>query len=175
MVTIVPASETHVAVILEMIRALAAYEKLSDRVMATEERLRESLFGAKPAAEVLLAYCDEECAGIAIFFPNYSTFLAQRGIYLEDLYVKPHLRGKGIGLALLRTLAKLACERGCGRLEWSVLNWNAPAIDFYQKLGAQPLEEWTTYRLHGEALANLAIYEQNSLQGSTPGGVSKLW
>lgn len=142
--------------ILQMIRGLAEYEKLIHLVTATEERLRETLFGAKPAAEVMLADCDLECAGFALFFQNYSTFLAQPGIYLEDLYVKPHLRGKGVGFALLERLARLAVERGCGRMEWEVLDWNEPSIRFYEKLGAGPLSEWTKYRLAGEALTRLA-------------------
>ena len=153
---IAPAAEEDVPVILELIEALAEYEKLSDRVEATPERLRDTLFGSKPAAEVALAHWDSECAGFAVFFATYSTFLAQPGLYLEDLYVKPHLRGHGIGLALLRHLAGIAVERGCGRLEWEVLNWNRPAIEFYEKLGAAPLDEWTKYRLEGEVLRSLA-------------------
>lgn len=154
---IAAAAEADVPLILELIHALAEYEKLSDAVTATGEQLRETLFGPKPAAEVLLAHWQEECAGFAVFFPTYSTFLAQPGIYLEDLYVKPHLRGRGIGLALLRRLAAIATERRCGRLEWAVLNWNEPAIGFYRKLGAVPLDEWTKYRLSGHALARLAV------------------
>ncbi len=119
-----------------MIRELAEYEKLAHVVVATEERLRETLFGKQPAAEVLLAYWDQECVGFALFFPNYSTFLAKPGIYLEDLYVKPHARGHGVGFALLAHLGKIATERGCGRIEWEVLNWNEPSIQFYKKLGA---------------------------------------
>lgn len=153
---IVPATKLDLPVILDLIRALADYEKLSDAVTATEERLGETLFGAKPAAEVFLAYWDEECAGLAVFFATYSTFLAQPGLYLEDLYVKPHLRGEGIGLALLKQLARVAAERGCGRLEWGVLGWNEPAIRFYEKLGALPMDEWRKYRLTGEALRRLA-------------------
>jgi len=153
---IVPATEEDVPVILELILALAEYERLTDSVTATEEQLRETLFGSKPAAEVLLAHWDGECAGFAVFFGTYSTFLAQAGLYLEDLYVKAHLRGKGIGLALLKRLAAIAAERNCGRLEWSVLNWNEPSIQFYEKLGAVPLDEWTKYRLSGEPLRNLA-------------------
>ena len=153
---IAPASEADVPVILELIRGLAEYEKLSHKVTATEARLRETLFGAKPAAEVLLAYRDEECAGFAVFFTNYSTFLAQPGIFLEDLYVKPHLRGKGIGLALLKHLAGMAVKRGCGRMEWEVLDWNEPSIGFYKKLGAVAMDEWTKYRLTGEAIERLA-------------------
>jgi len=149
-------TELDIPVILDMIRGLAEYEKLSHMVTATEERLRETLFGAKPAAEVLLAHYDLECAGFALFFPTYSTFLAQPGIYLEDLYVKPQLRGKKIGLTLLERLAKIAAERGCGRMEWSVLNWNEPSIRFYKELGAAPMNEWTQFRLAGEALEKLA-------------------
>jgi GNAT superfamily N-acetyltransferase len=152
---IVPAIESDLTVILGFIQELAQYEKLAHEVTATEDRLRETLFGAKPAAEVLLAYWQDECAGFAVFFTNYSTFLAQPGLYLEDLYVRPHLRGKGIGLALLRRLARIATERRCGRLEWAVLDWNQPAIGFYKKLGAVPLDQWTTYRLRGDALRML--------------------
>ena len=154
---IVPAAEPDLPVILELIQALAEYEKLAHLVTATEARLRETLFGVKPAAEVLLAHWDEECAGFAVFFANYSTFLAQPGLYLEDLYVKPHLRGKGIGLALLKRLAGIAAERDCGRMEWEVLDWNQPSIRFYKKLGATPLDDWTKYRLTGEALNALAL------------------
>jgi len=154
---IVPATEADIPLILELIRALAEYEKLAHKVTATEARLRETLFGVRPAAEVLLAHWDGECAGFAVFFANYSTFLAQPGIFLEDLYVKPHLRGKGIGLALLKRLAGIAVERGCGRMEWEVLDWNQPAIRFYKKLGAAPMDEWTKYRLTGEALESLAL------------------
>jgi GNAT superfamily N-acetyltransferase len=153
---IVPGTEADVPAILELIRALAEYEKLSHVVTATEAALRESLFGSRPAAEVLLAYWDEECAGFALFFASYSTFLGQAGLYLEDLYVKPHLRGNGIGLGLLKHLARIAAERRCGRVEWEVLDWNEPSIRFYKKLGAVPLEEWTRFRLTGEALEELA-------------------
>ena len=138
-----------------MIRGLADYEKLSHAVTATEDQLRQTLFGPRPAAEVLLAFRDNECAGFALFFPNYSTFLAKPGIYLEDLFVKPHARGKGLGLALLTELARLAVERGCGRVEWSVLDWNEPSIGFYKKLGAVPMDEWTIFRLTGDALLKL--------------------
>jgi GNAT superfamily N-acetyltransferase len=153
---IVSATEADLSLILDLIYALAEYEKLSDTVTANQERLRGTLFGMNPAAEVLLAYWDRECAAFAVFFTTYSTFLAQPGLYLEDLYVKPHLRGKGVGLALLKHLASIATERGCGRLEWGVLNWNQPAIRFYQKLGAFPMDEWTKYRLTGAALKSLA-------------------
>jgi GNAT superfamily N-acetyltransferase len=154
---IVPASEPDVPVILELIRGLAEYEKLSHVVTATEEQLRLTLFGARSSAEVLLAKRDGECAGFALFFPNYSTFLAQPGIYLEDLYVRPHLRGRGIGAALLMELARLAVARNCGRVEWAVLDWNAPSIAFYKRLGAVPMNEWTIFRLSGEALTRLAV------------------
>src|SRR5580692_12077686 len=125
-IRIVPATERDLPVILDMIRALAEYEKLAHLVTATEEQLRETLFGVKPAAEVLLAHGERECAGFAVFFATYSTFLAQPGLYLEDLYVKPHLRGKGIGSALLKHLARIAAAREYGRLEWAVLDWNQP-------------------------------------------------
>ena len=151
------ATERDVPIVLEMIRGLAEYEKLAHMVTATEERLRQTLFGAKPAAEVMLAYSGGECAGFALFFTNYSTFLARPGIFLEDLFVKPHLRGKGIGLELLRRLAAVAAERGCGRMEWEVLNWNEPSIQFYKKLGAIPMDEWTKYRLSAEAIEKLAL------------------
>jgi GNAT superfamily N-acetyltransferase len=160
-IRIVPATELDLPVILDLIHALAEYEKLADSVTATEERLRETLFGSKPAAEVLLAHWDRECVGFAVFFPIYSTFLAQAGLYLEDLYVEPHLRGKGIGLALLKHLARIAIERGCGRVEWGVLNWNQPSIQFYRKLGAVPMDEWTKYRLAGEALKSVARSTDN--------------
>ena len=150
------ATEGDVPVILAMIRGLAEYEKLAHLVTATEEKLRENLFGPNPAAEVMLADYNGECAGFALFFTNYSTFLARPGIFLEDLFVKPHLRGKGIGLALFRRLAAVAIERGCGRVEWEVLDWNEPSIRFYKKLGAIPMEEWTKYRLTGEAIGKLA-------------------
>jgi GNAT superfamily N-acetyltransferase len=158
-IRIVPATELDLPVILDMIRALAEYEKLGHMVTATEERLRQTLFNAKPAAEVLLAHCQRECAGFAVFFPTYSTFLAQPGLYLEDLYVRPHLRGRGIGSALLKHLVRTAIERGCGRLEWGVLDWNQPSIQFYKKLGAVPLDDWTKYRLTGEALERLSSRE----------------
>ena len=154
--SIVPATESDVPIILELIRALAEYEKLAHCVLATEERLRQTLFGPKPSAAILLAYWDRECAGFAVFFETYSTFLAQPGLYLEDLYVKPHLRSRGIGFALLKRLAIIAAQRDCGRLEWSVLHWNRLAIDFYGKLGAAPLDDWTRWRLTGAALDNLA-------------------
>jgi GNAT superfamily N-acetyltransferase len=151
-----PAVEADTPLILEMIQGLAEYEKLSHICCATEEQLRQTLFGERPAAEVLLAELKGECVGFALFFSTYSTFLAKPGIYLEDLFVKPCVRGKGVGLALLIELAKLAVERGCGRVEWAVLDWNEPSIGFYKKLGAVPMEEWTTFRLTGEPLLQLS-------------------
>jgi len=150
------ATSEDVPVILDLIRQLADYERLADRVTATEQRLRDTLFGPRPAAEVLLASVDDETVGFAVFFTNYSTFLAKPGLYLEDLFVKPHARGKGIGKALLARLAQTAVERDCGRVDWSVLNWNQPSIQFYEMLGAVALSDWTTYRLTGEPLNKLA-------------------
>jgi GNAT superfamily N-acetyltransferase len=150
------ADERQLPLILSFIKELAEYERLGHEVLATEDLLRDALFGAHPAAEVLIAYDADAPAGFALFFHNLSTFLGQRGLYLEDLYVRPQLRGKGIGRALLSRLAQMAKERNCGRLEWVVLNWNEPAIRFYQSIGALPMEEWTTFRLTGEALDHLA-------------------
>ena len=150
------ATRADVARILDLIRALAEYEKLSHECVATEEALAATLFGERPAAEVVMAECDGETAGFALFFPTYSTFLARPGLYLEDLFVHPHLRGHGVGLALMRHLARLAVERGYGRFEWSVLDWNRPAIDFYRSLGARPMDGWTVQRVDGEALRALA-------------------
>jgi GNAT superfamily N-acetyltransferase len=155
-VRIVWATEEDGSTILALIRELAEYEKLADMVVADEAGIRSSLFGANPAAEVLLAYDDDACVGFALFFRTYSTFLAKPGIYLEDLYVRPAARGKRIGFRLLVRLAQLARERNCGRLEWAVLDWNEPSIQFYRKLGAIPKDEWITYQLAGEALAQLA-------------------
>jgi GNAT superfamily N-acetyltransferase len=142
--------------ILAFIRELAAYEKLAAEVVATEEGLSATLFGPQPAAEVLIAEVNGAPAGFALFFHNYSTFLGQAGIFLEDLFVRPEFRARGVGRALLIRLAALARERGCGRLEWSVLDWNADAIGFYRRIGATAMSDWTTYRLSGEALAQLA-------------------
>lgn len=141
--------------ILEFIRALAVYEKLEHEVVADEKVIRENLFGAKAKTEVLIAERDGEPAAFALFFQNFSTFLGKPGIYLEDLYVHAHLRGLGIGKVLLKYIAQIAFERGCGRFEWSVLDWNKPAIDFYESLGAKPMSEWTVYRLNEEAIKNL--------------------
>ncbi len=150
------ATERDVPLILKLIKALAEYEKMSADVTATEERLRASLFGPHPGAEVVIAYADAEPVGFALFFQNYSTFLGQPGIYLEDLYVVPEQRGHGYGKRLLAHLATLAVERGCGRLEWAVLDWNEPAIGFYKKLGAKPMHDWTVFRVTGDALPSLA-------------------
>jgi GNAT superfamily N-acetyltransferase len=150
------ANKSDVSLILSFIRGLAEYERLSHEVTANEEQLIETLFGDYPGAEVIIASLDDEPAGFALFFHNYSTFLAQRGLYLEDLFVKPEFRGKGVGKALLSHLAKLAVERKCGRLEWAVLEWNEPAIGFYKSLGAKPMDDWTVFRVTGDALGELA-------------------
>jgi GNAT superfamily N-acetyltransferase len=144
------------AEVLALIRALAVYEKLEHEVVATEDSVRASLFGERPAAEVLLARVDAETVGFAVFFHNYSTFLGRRGIYLEDLFVRPEHRGHGYGRRLLAHLARLAVERKCGRVEWAVLDWNEPAIGFYRSLEARAMDEWTVFRLTGDALAALA-------------------
>lgn len=150
-----PAEAADVPVIADLIRGLATFEKLEDQVSMTEERLAESLFGQHRYAETLLAEDDGTPVGFALFFHNFSTFLGLPGVYLEDLFVMPEHRGRGVGRALLRELARLAVERGCGRLEWSVLDWNRDAIGFYERLGARPNSEWTVYRLTGEALTSL--------------------
>jgi GNAT superfamily N-acetyltransferase len=150
------ATEDDVPLILTLINELADYERLSHEVVATEEALRDSLFGERRVAEALLGYLEDDPAGFALFFHNFSTFLGKPGIYLEDLYVRPEFRGAGVGLALLVHLAKLAKERNCGRLEWSVLDWNEPAIGFYRGIGASPVSGWTVYRVTGEALEELA-------------------
>ena len=149
-------TETDLPVILELIRDLATYEREPDAVVATEAGLLEVLFGAKPSAEVLLALEDAEPVGFAVYFHNFSTWLGRPGLYLEDLFVRPEKRGKGYGRALLERLAQIAKERGCGRMEWAVLDWNEPAIQFYRKLGAEPMNEWTVFRLTGEGIAKLA-------------------
>jgi GNAT superfamily N-acetyltransferase len=150
------ATRADVAAVLRLIRALAEYEKLLHEAVATEEQLARTLFGERPSAEVLLAEEGGSAVGLALFFQNYSTFLARPGIYLEDLYVEPEARGRGIGKALLQAVARIAVERQCGRFEWAVLDWNTPAIDFYKSLGAHPMHDWTVFRLTGEALARLA-------------------
>ena len=153
---ITPATREDVPLILSLIRELADYEKLAHLVTATEAGLAATLFGATPGAEVRIARWDDEPAGFALFFPNYSTFLGQSGLYLEDLYVRAAFRGRGVGRSLLRALAAIAVERGYGRMEWWVLDWNAPAIGFYEKLGAEPMNDWTVFRLTGDALKHLA-------------------
>jgi GNAT superfamily N-acetyltransferase len=149
-----PATNADVPAIARLIRGLGEYERLP--VDLSEERLREHLFGSRPCAEVLLAEESGGVVGFALFFGNFSTFLTRPGIYLEDLFVVPEARGRGHGKALLVALAQLAVERGCGRLEWAVLNWNEPALAFYRYLGAVPMDDWTTYRLAGESLQQLA-------------------
>lgn len=149
------ATESDVPVILYFIRELAAYENMSEEVVATEALLKEWIF-EKKKAEVILAQAEGETVGFALFFHNFSTFLGRAGIYLEDLFVKKEYRGKGYGKALLKELAKITVDRGCGRLEWSCLDWNQPSIDFYLSLGAKPMDEWTVYRLTGETLENFA-------------------
>ena len=149
------AQKEDVGVILEFIRELAEYEKMSDDVIATEELLREWIF-EKKKAEVIFALEDGREVGMALFFHNFSTFLGRAGIYLEDLFVKKEYRGKGYGKALLKKLAQIAVERRCGRLEWSCLDWNRPSIDFYLSLGAQPMDEWTVYRMAGDTLHQFA-------------------
>jgi GNAT superfamily N-acetyltransferase len=143
-------------VVEELIRALAEYERLSHEVSMDSDRLRRGLFGERPYAEVLIGEEDAEPAGFALFFHNFSTFLGRPGIYLEDLFVRPEHRGKGYGRELLQRLAEIAVERDCGRLEWAVLDWNEPAIGFYRKLGARPNDDWTIFRLTGDALHDLA-------------------
>ena len=147
------ATPEDVGKILSFIRALAEYEKMSDQVVATEDLLKEWIF-QKEKAEVIFALCDGKEVGFALFFHNFSTFLGRAGIYLEDLFVLPEYRGRGYGKGLLKELARIAVERGCGRLEWSCLDWNKPSIDFYLSLGAVPMDEWTVYRMTGETLKN---------------------
>ena len=149
------AGEEDVPLILEFIKALAAYEKMADQVVADEATLTEWLFRRR-SAEVLFVLAEGREAGFAVFFHNFSTFLGRAGIYLEDLYVLPEYRGRGLGKALLRELARLAAERGCGRLEWACLDWNQPSIDFYLSMDARPMSDWTVYRLAGDALAAAA-------------------
>ena len=151
-----PAVEADVPLLLRFIRDLAVYEKLAHEVVATEDGLRRTLFGERPYAEALIARLDGVPAGFALYFHNYSTFLGKPGLYLEDLFVEPGQRGKGIGRALLQRLAAIALERGCGRVEWAVLDWNAPSIAFYRALGASAMDDWTVFRLEGAALRALA-------------------
>src|SRR5262245_4464986 len=155
-VRVEPATQNELPLILRFIKELAAYEQLAHEVTATEATLRESLFGRRPAAEVLLAYAGDEPAGFAVYFPTFSTFLGRPGIYLEDLYVTPTWRGHGIGRKLLAAVARVAVGQGDGRMEWSVLNWNELALGVYRRIGARAMDEWTVHRLTGEALRKLA-------------------
>lgn len=148
------AERTDIPVVLELIKELAEYEKMSDDVVATPKLLEEWIFD-KEKAQVLLGEADGEIVGMALYFYNFSTFLGRAGIYLEDLFVKPSMRGSGMGKAQLTQLARIAVEEGCGRMEWSCLNWNAPSIGFYKSLGAVPMDEWTVYRLTGDVLDEL--------------------
>jgi GNAT superfamily N-acetyltransferase len=150
-----PAAARDVPALLGLIRKLAEYEKLSHACVATEDLLLRHLFASQPAAQALVAEADGRPVGFALYFQTFSTFVGRPGIWLEDLFVLPEVRGKGIGRLLLKRVAQIAVERNCGRLEWAVLDWNAPAIGFYKKLGALPLDDWTTYRVAGDALAKL--------------------
>jgi GNAT superfamily N-acetyltransferase len=154
--TIVAAGPDDVGTVLSFIGQLAEYEKLEHELQVNEALLREHLFGARPSAEVIVARVDGQAVGFALFFPTFSTFVGRPGIWLEDLFVQADQRGKGIGRALLRHVAGLAVDRQCGRLEWSVLDWNAPAIGFYRELGARPMDDWTTQRVTGDTLLRLA-------------------
>jgi len=154
--TIRPSTVDDIPLILDFIRGLAGYERLSHEVTATEADLRVSLFSERPAAECILAFWDGNPAGFAVFFHNYSTFLGRSGLYLEDLFVRPEFRGQGIGRALLLRLAAIAKERNCGRFEWAVLDWNTPAIEFYKRLGAKPMDDWTVFRMDEETFSGLS-------------------
>ena len=156
MLTIVPATESDIPDIHALIRALAEYERLAHQLVSTEDDIRRGLFGSRPYAEVILAKSEGRTVGFALFFHNYSTFLGRPGLYLEDLFVLPERRGEGIGRGLLAALARIAVERGCGRLEWSVLDWNETAIGFYRRMGATVMDYWRICRLTGEALAQTA-------------------
>ena len=151
------AKRDDISLILQFIKDLAAYEKMINEVVADEKTLEEWIFD-KQKAEVIFAVVDDEEIGFALFFHNFSTFLGRAGIYLEDLFVKPEYRGKGCGKAILKKLAAIAVERGCGRLEWWCLDWNKPGIDFYLSLGAEPMDDWTVYRITGDTLSNLASF-----------------
>jgi len=159
LLSIRPATVEDVPLIAQLIRELAEYERLAHAAVAGEGDLREQLFGERPAAEVLIAEADGEPAGFALFFHSFSTFLGKRGLYLEDLFVRPTFRGLGLGRHLMAALARIAIRRDCGRFEWSVLDWNAPAIGFYRALGASGLDEWTVQRLEGDALRALASHD----------------
>jgi GNAT superfamily N-acetyltransferase len=155
--TIVPAKKKDIPLIRELILELAEYERAKPgEAPVTEQDLARTLFGDDPAAEVLIAYLDNEPVGFALFFHNYSTWLGKRGIYLEDLFVRPPARKHGVGFALLREITRIALDRDCGRVDWSVLNWNELAISFYKRIGANPMDDWTTFRLTGDALSRVA-------------------
>jgi GNAT superfamily N-acetyltransferase len=160
-ISIRPAEPHDAALVLQFIQGLAAYERLASECHATLEQIEATLFGDRPAAEVIMAFRGIAPAGFALFFPNYSTFLARPGMYLEDLFVDPAHRGAGVGQALLSHLAALAIARECGRLEWSVLDWNEDAIRFYERLGARAMKDWTVYRVTGDALETLAAATSN--------------
>jgi len=151
-----PATERDVAVLLRLIKGLADYERLSHQVVATEDGLRSSLFGPRPVAEAILARVGTEAVGFAVFFPSFSTFAGRPNMYLEDLYVEPQWRGRGVGRGLFARVASIAAERGCGQMNWSVLDWNEPALDFYRGLGAEPVKNWVGYKLAGESFRRLA-------------------
>jgi len=153
---IVPATDTDIPLILQFIRELAEYEQLLHTVTATDDKIHAALFGPRPAAEVVIGYAGDEPAGFAVFFQSFSTFLGVPGLYLEDLYVSPRWRRQGLGRQLLIHLARIAVERGYGRMEWSVLDWNEPALAVYRRVGAEPMSEWTVQRLTGHALRALA-------------------
>ncbi len=155
-IDIAPAVEDDSTLIVDLIRELASYEKLEHEVVATPTMLRDALFGPRPSAEVLIARVAGEAAGFALYFHNFSTFLGRHGLYLEDLYVRPAFRGRGIGRLLLVHLARTAVNRGCGRFDWAVLDWNKPAREFYESLGAKAIQAWVAYRVTGEALLALA-------------------
>ena len=150
------ATEDHVPLILNLVKKLAAYERLEHEVVATEEDFRKALFGTPRTAEAVLAFLGGQPVGFALYFSTFSTFVGRSGIYLEDIFVEPEHRGQGVGAALLARIAKIACDRNCGRLEWSVLTWNEPAIGFYERLGARRMEDWRVFRLAGAALTELA-------------------
>jgi GNAT superfamily N-acetyltransferase len=154
--SISPATERDLPAILRLVKALARYEKLEDHVVASEDDFRIALFGDKPVARALVAFAETKAVGFALFFRTFSTFLGKRGLYLEDIFVEPEYRGKGIGRDLLSRVAQVAIEEHCGRLEWAVLTWNQPSIDFYHRMGAVTLHDWRTFRLTGEALEKAA-------------------
>jgi GNAT superfamily N-acetyltransferase len=167
-VRIEPATEHDVPVLLRLIRELAAYERLDDTVQASEASLHAALFGPEPSSEAVLALAGDEPVGFALWFHSFSTFLARRGLYVEDLFVVPAWRGRGVGRRLLAHLARIAVARNCGRMEWSVLDWNEPAIRFYRSLGAEPMDEWTVYRLTGDALARLGAAPADATDPQIP-------